>query len=182
MHGMAELKACAAGRHRGLDLPLTPETAGLIGGRRSRHEALGRARECRARPLVDETALIEPCGDDRGCRTRFVTEEPLPAASPLWGMRMCSSRRTPRARRAATRRTSSTFCWKTSTGCGAARPPLRMSSFGRPPECGPTHPHALDITGQKASSRSGRCRAPARPSAEGAEMGEKRDVPRNIAR
>ncbi len=90
VHGMAELKALLPQADIvALTCPLTPETEGLIG-----KEALALMKRsavlvnvARGR-CVDETALIAALGEGRiaGAALDCVTDEPLPAASPLWGM------------------------------------------------------------------------------------------------
>ena len=90
VHGMAELKALLPQADIvALTCPLTPETEGLIG-----KEALALMKRsavlvnvARGR-CVNETALIAALGEGRiaGAALDCVTDEPLPAASPLWGM------------------------------------------------------------------------------------------------
>ncbi len=90
VHGVAELKALLPQADIvALTCPLTPETEGLIG-----KEAFALMKPsavlvnvARGR-CVDEAALIAALGEGRiaGAALDCVTDEPLPAASPLWGI------------------------------------------------------------------------------------------------
>ena len=90
VHGMEELKALLPRANIvALTCPLTPETEGMIG-----KAALALMKPsavlvnvARGR-CVDETALIAALGEGRiaGAALDCVIDEPLPAASPLWGM------------------------------------------------------------------------------------------------
>jgi phosphoglycerate dehydrogenase-like enzyme len=73
-----------------LATPLTPLTRGLLSGSRLDSLPAGAIVVNVARgALVDETALIDrlEAGRLRGAVLDVFHEEPLPAASPLWGMR-----------------------------------------------------------------------------------------------
>lgn len=72
-----------------LTCPLTPETLGLIDAEAlSRMKPTARLVNLARGPVVDEPALVEALrlGTIAGAALDCVTEEPLPAASPLWDM------------------------------------------------------------------------------------------------
>jgi lactate dehydrogenase-like 2-hydroxyacid dehydrogenase len=71
--------------------------------------------------VVDEPVLVDALAlrQIRGAALDVTVEEPLPAASPLWPWRTCSSRR---IRQSARRTMCSRSCRRISRGPGAARP------------------------------------------------------------
>jgi phosphoglycerate dehydrogenase-like enzyme len=126
VHAMSDLHALLPqADFVALTCPLTAETERLIDADALarmkpsayllQRGAWARGRRAGARRRARATA-------DQGCRVDVMVEEPLPAASPLWAWRRCSSRHIPRARPAATRTMCSRLCRRISRGSGATRP------------------------------------------------------------
>ena len=108
-----------------LTCPLTPETEGLIGAAALAALKPGALLINVARgKVIDEAALLAALADGRvrAAALDCFHEEPLPPEFRSSGRsRTCSSRRIPRAKPLAMRRTSLIFSWTISSACCAVK-------------------------------------------------------------